>query len=73
MLLFAFFCYTGPYLGNMAKPTLIVFRSTEDKAWYKNGKLHRDNGLPALEQANGAKAWCINGVLYRFDDWIDSL
>jgi hypothetical protein len=34
-----------------------------DKRWYKNGKLHRDDG-PAIEWANGDKSWYKNGKLY---------
>ena len=29
--------------------------------WYVNGKLHRDNGLPAIEYADGDKEWWVNG------------
>ena len=36
-----------------------------DKYWYKNGKLHRDNDLPAVEQSNGNKYWHKNGKLHR--------
>ena len=27
------------------------------KAWYKDGKCHRDNDLPAKEYKDGTKAW----------------
>jgi hypothetical protein len=30
-----------------------------------NGKLHRDNDLPAIEDAYGDKLWYINGKLHR--------
>ena len=30
------------------------------KAWYLNGKRHREDG-PAMEWANGYKAWWLNG------------
>jgi len=36
------------------------------KAWYKNNKLHRENG-PAVEHFNGDKAWYLNGKLHRED------
>ena len=32
------------------------------KAWYKNGKFHRENG-PAIEYSNGNKYWYLNGTL----------
>jgi hypothetical protein len=31
------------------------------KAWYRNGKLHREDG-PAIEYSNGFKVWYINGI-----------
>ena len=31
-----------------------------------NGKLHREDG-PAVEYANGSKAWYLNGKLHRED------
>ena len=37
-----------------------------DKAWYLNGKLHREDG-PAVERADGYKAWYLNGKLHRED------
>jgi hypothetical protein len=36
------------------------------KRWYKNGKLHRDDG-PAVEFANGDKGWYRNGQFHRDD------
>jgi hypothetical protein len=36
--------------------------------YYKNGKLHRDNDLPAEEWANGDKVWFQNGKLHRDND-----
>ena len=35
------------------------------KWWYLNGKLHRDNGLPAVEMYNGDKSWHIKGLKNR--------
>jgi antitoxin component YwqK of YwqJK toxin-antitoxin module len=31
--------------------------------WYQNGRLHRDNDLPAIECADGTKYWYQNGEL----------
>ena len=36
------------------------------KAWYLNGKLHREDG-PAVEFADGDKFWYLNGKLHRED------
>jgi hypothetical protein len=33
------------------------------KAWYINGKLHRDNG-PAIQYPNGEEYWYKNGFKY---------
>jgi alpha-N-acetylglucosamine transferase len=36
-----------------------------NKKWYNlDGKLHRDNDLPAIESANG-KYWFVNGKQHR--------
>ena len=46
----------------------------ESIEWYRNGKLHRDDG-PAVERANGDKVWYRNGQLHREDgpaiEWAD--
>ena len=36
------------------------------KAWYLNGKRHREDG-PALEDSDGDKAWYLNNKLHRED------
>jgi antitoxin component YwqK of YwqJK toxin-antitoxin module len=36
--------------------------------WYKNGKLHRDNDLPALIYKDGDKLWYKNDKLHRDND-----
>ena len=36
------------------------------KEWYKDGKLHRDDG-PAIECADGSKHWYKDGKLHRDD------
>ena len=44
------------------------------KHWYRNGKLHREDG-PAIEMADGYKAWYLNGKRHREDgpavEWAD--
>ena len=34
-------------------------------AWYKNGQLHREDDLPAIEAFNGTKKWYFQGQLHR--------
>jgi len=36
------------------------------KAWYQNGKLHREDG-PTIEYINGTKSWYLNGERHRED------
>jgi hypothetical protein len=36
--------------------------------WYKNGKQHRDNDLPASICVNGSQHWFINGKIHRDND-----
>ena len=38
------------------------------KEWYKNGLLHRDEDLPAIEYAGGYKSWWKDGKLHRDGD-----
>ena len=37
-----------------------------DKRWYKEDKLHREDG-PAVEGSNGSRSWYKNGNLHRED------
>jgi hypothetical protein len=39
--------------------------SNQCKLWVKNGRLHREYDLPAVEYANGSKEWHINGIRHR--------
>jgi hypothetical protein len=49
-----------------------VFTSEVDdegnQHWFKNGKLHRDNDLPAIIWASGNLEWYKNGKLHRDND-----
>jgi len=47
------------------RPTCTTYPNG-DKAWYLNGKLHREDG-PAVECANGHKEWFLNGIRHRED------
>ena len=42
-----------------------IIRQNGDKAWYVNGKLHRDGGLPSVEWSNGTNEWYVSGELHR--------
>ncbi len=46
----------------------LIVDSEGNKIWYKNGKLHRNKDLPAVEYANGNKYWYKNGELHRDND-----
>ena len=37
------------------------------KCWYRDGKPHRDCGLPACEWAYSGREWWVNGKLHRID------
>ena len=39
-----------------------------DQHWYKNGKYHRDNDLPAAIYSNGVQHWYQNGRRHRDND-----
>lgn len=36
---------------------MIVDAGTGDRVWYRNGLLHRGDGLPAVERTNGERVW----------------
>ena len=38
----------------------LIIYSNGTKAWYQNGKFHREDG-PAIEYADGRKYWYQNG------------
>ena len=47
-----------------------------NKRWYINGKLNRENDLPAIEYSNGDKAWYLDDKHHREGDkpaieWVD--
>jgi len=46
--------------------TGIIENTIGDKAWFLNGKYHREDG-PAVEYANGDKFWYLNGKPHRVD------
>ena len=45
---------------------VVQVTSNENKEWYLNGKLHREDG-PAVEYTNGDNYWYLNGKLHRED------
>jgi len=45
-------------------PNEVKLYDNDDKEWYLNGNLHREDG-PAVESANGDKEWYLNGLLAR--------
>ena len=50
----------------MSKRNGLTVNTFGTKKWYKNGKLHREDG-PAIERADGYKKWYKNGKLHRED------
>jgi antitoxin component YwqK of YwqJK toxin-antitoxin module len=44
----------------------VMVQDCGTKAWYLNGKLHREGG-PAIEYVSGTKMWYLNGKLHRED------
>ena len=38
--------------------------SNGTQKWYLNGKLHRENDLPAIIHSDGTQEWYLNGVEY---------
>ena len=48
------------------KTYTVMVHDNGDKAWYRDGKVHREDG-PAIENADGGKVWYLNGKLHRED------
>ena len=55
------------YIYNHPNFTGCVVDAMGDRAYYLNGKQHREDGLPAYEGANGYKAYYLNGKCHRED------
>ena len=36
--------------------------------WYKENRIHREDG-PAIEYPDGDKTYCLNSVLYSYQQW----
>jgi hypothetical protein len=51
------------YNDFLEPPTVVC---NDDKYWYLNGELHRENG-PAVEFSDGSKFWYFNGQYHRED------
>ena len=52
--------------GNEIPFTGKIRGENESLSYYKEGKLHREDG-PAIEHLNGKKEWWVNGALHRED------
>ena len=48
------------------KKTICETDADETKRWYRDGKLHREDG-PAIEYVNGTKLWYRDGKCHRED------
>ena len=48
----------------MTPHNYVIEKSDLSKRWYKNGRLHREDG-PAIEWSNGSKVWIKNGLTHR--------
>ena len=56
-------------LKNIKLKLLETFENIKgDQCWYKNGKIHRDNDLPAIISSNGDQLWYQNGKIHRDND-----
>ena len=53
-------------LKNIKLKLLETYKNDEfgSQYWYKNGKLHRDNDLPAVIYLDGTQCWYKNGEIY---------
>ena len=56
------------YINKHPEFTGCVIDGDGDKAWFLNGKIHREDG-PALEWADGSKEWWLNGKMLTEQEW----
>jgi len=61
--------YSFEYILEHPNFTGCLIDEDNDKHWFKNGKLHREDG-PALEFANDDKFWYLNGKNYNEQEWL---
>jgi len=57
--------YTYDLILKEENNTLELINYAGTQEWYKNGKRHRDNDLPAIIHHNGTQEWYKNGKLHR--------
>jgi hypothetical protein len=48
-------------------PTDLIEYTSGTKRYYRDGVLHRDNDLPAVEYDNGSREWWVHGKRLRWD------
>jgi hypothetical protein len=53
--------------GQLHNPSGPAIKRKRYTSWWLNGKLHREDNLPAVEWDNGEKQWYFNGYLHRDD------
>ena len=46
----------------------VLIYASGSRCWHKNGKLHRDDDLPAVIHSDGTKEWWFNGLRHRGND-----
>jgi|SRR5579859_2522401 len=52
--------------NNQSVSSSVLESTSGHKAWYLDGKLHREDG-PAIEYASGTRFWFLYGQLHRLD------
>lgn len=50
----------------MMSHNYVIEKTDLSKRWYKNGRLHREDG-PAIEYSSGAKEWWLNNKHYGYN------
>ena len=53
----------------MTKKNEMVEHADGSRAWYRDGKLHREDG-PAIEYADGDRLWYRDGYYMTFDEFL---
>jgi len=60
--------FWGSYIRDYPEYSGILINATDDIAYFKNGRYHREDG-PAVSMTSGSKYWCIEGKFFTEQEW----
>lgn len=58
----------GTVIGFYSRSIIMKIDPEGNKFWFRDGVLHRDGDMPAVEMVDGSLIYMINGQVHRKDD-----